>query len=119
MNDKIVKDIRGTKFKVIEDKEYNIYCKKCDANYGPGYCSLVNYNCSIGEYAKLIDENKKLKLGSVVNINDISYVATKGNCKNCEFSESKISDESPYCCKLKGYHCNGKGICLKHFKGGV
>lgn len=119
MNDKIVEDIRGNKFKVIDSKKHRTYCKKCDADYGSGYCSLCNYDCTVGEYAKLIEENKRLKLGSTININDISYVVTKGNCEDCEFNEPKISDESPYRCKLKGYHCNGKGICLKHFNGGI
>ena len=116
---KIEKDIRGNKFEIISSEKHRSYCKKCDADYGIGYCSLRSYDCTVGEYAKLIEEDKKLKLGNTVNINDTSYVVTKGNCKACDFSESKISDESPYRCKLKGYHCNGKGICLKHFDGSV
>lgn len=119
MNDKIVEDIRGNKFRVINSKKHRTYCRKCDADYGSGYCSLCNYDCTVGECAKLIEENKRLKLGSTINKNDISYVVTKGNCEDCEFNEPKISDESPYRCKLKGYHCNGRGICLKHFDGGI
>lgn len=119
MNNKIVKDIRGNKFKVIDSKKHRTYCKKCDADYGSGYCSLRNYDCTVGEYAKLIEENKRLKLGSTININTKSFLVTKGNCKCCEFYESKISDESPYRCKLKGYHCNGRGICLKYLDGGI
>ena len=118
MKKRIVEDIRGIKYIVERNISASQHCNTlCDAAYGKSYCAIHGCDCAQYEYMKLKDVKKKLKFGETIKFNDITLTATKGTCEDCYFQTAGLL-LSPKC-QLAGRYCNGKDLCLKHFKGGV
>lgn len=115
MDKKIIENNVEYEVKESPVPSYGYRCTLCDASYYNNECCRVRkYDCKFDEIVKLIDKDKMIAKGRIIDYSDgEKYIAVSGHCTECAFYTASK-------CELQGFACKGEEIQLiKIDKGGI